>query len=286
MRPVRQSRFGMRFWSLAVIAAALVLLMGATAKVGAFVVPSAVVNAGIAPVEVVATQVAGGVSGFYHGIAALWSLRSENAQLRAENAALKAGVLQDAELRAENANLNALVHLQTSTAGSQLGRTIAANVIGRSPDSWFASLVVDKGSAAGVVPGMTVITPDGLVGRIMPGVSAATARVMLVTNPDFGVGIVVQRQDSREEGVAQGELGSPNLTATFFSATANVHAGDELVTSGLNGGFPRGLAVGSVSKVMQGDFGLVRQAEVVPAAHLESVEDVLLLPVSGNGVGG
>lgn len=282
MRPVRETTFARRLLTLAAIAGALVLLMGATARIGAFAVPSALLGGGVAPVEVVATRAANGVGGFLQGIFSLWSLRAENAQLRSANAALKAEVLRDAEMRAENANLNALVNLETAVAASGGQRGIAANVIGRNADSWFDALVVDKGTRAGVKAGMVAVTPDGLVGRVLPGVSASTAHVMLLTNPAFGVGVLVQRQDSREEGVAQGELGSPELTATFFSATANVQAGDELVTSGLGGEFPRGLAVGTVSRVMQGDNGLVREGAIVPAAHLQSVEDVLLLP-AGNG---
>lgn len=278
---MRESTLGRRLLTLAAIIGALALLMGATARIGAFALPSAFLGAGVAPVEVVATRVTNGVGWLVQGVFGLWSLRAENAALRSANAALRAEVLQDAEMRAENANINALDHLQTAVAAAGGQRGIAANVIGRSADSWFDALVVDKGSRAGVTAGMIAVTPDGLVGRVMPGVSAFASRVMLLTNPAFGVGVMVQRQDSREEGVAQGELGSPDLTATFFSATANVQAGDELVTSGLGGEFPRGLAVGAVSRVMEGDFSLVRQADIVPAAHLQSVEDVLLLPPPG-----
>jgi len=283
---VRDTMFGRRFWTLAAIAAVLLALMGATAAAGGGVVafPSAYLNAGIAPVEVLATRTANAVTGFFQGIADLWSLRDQNAAYRAEISALQAQLLRDGELKAENANLSALVHLQTSVDAEGL-HGIAASVIGRSPDSWFNSLVVNKGTSAGVQAGMVAVTPNGLVGRVEPGVSAHAAQVMLLTNPAFGVGILVQRSSSREEGVAVGRLSSPDLTATFFSATANVRPGDELLTSGLGGGFPSGLAVGTVERVAEGDFGLVRQATVVPAAHLQSVEEVLLLPASGNGAG-
>ncbi len=278
--------FGRRFWTLAVIAAALFLLMGGTVTTRwrALSVPSAYLNAGIAPVESLTTRTANALTKLFQGIADLWSLRAQNAKYRAEISALRAQLLRDTALQAENANLSKLVHLQASIEAQGL-HGIAAAVIGRNPDSWFDSLVVDKGSKAGVQAGMVAVTPDGLVGRVEPGVSANTARVMLVTNPDFGVGIIVQRASSREEGYAQGELGNPDVTAVFFSATANVRPGDEIVTSGLGGGFPSGIAVGTVESLIQGQFGLVRQARVVPAAHLQSVEDVLLLP-AGSTAGG
>lgn len=267
---------------MAVVAGALVALMGVTSRAGAFATPSAVVVEGLAPVEAVATRAVDAVSAVLHGLAGLWALRAQNARLRAENADLRALVLQDAQLRAENATLSALVHLSRASAAA--GRPgIAATVIGRNPDSWFSALVVNKGREAGVVPGMIAVTPDGLVGRVEPGVSATVARVMLVTNPAFGVGILVARQSSRVEGTVSGRLGGQDLRATFFTATASVRPGDELLTDGLGGGVPPGIAVGTVTAVKQGDFGLVRQAVVRPAAHLQSVEDVLLLPAPTGG---
>lgn len=279
--------FGRRLWAVLGVVVVLLALMGATATAGRRLVslPSAYLNAGLAPLEGVATRAANAVSGLVQGISQLWSLRAQNAAYRAEIASLQAQLLQDGELRAQNAQLSALVHLQQAAAAQGL-QGIAASVVGRNPDSWFDALVVNKGTSAGVRAGMVAVTPAGLVGRVQPGVTAHSAQVMLLTNPAFGVGIIDQRSTSREEGVAVGRLSSPDLTATFFSATADVRVGDRLVTSGLGGGFPAGLIVGTVSHLVQGQAGLVLQATVAPAAGLHSLEDVLLLPAPGTGPGG
>ena len=285
----RETLFGRRFWTLAGIALALLVLTGATGRVGLLRLPSAWLNQGVAPVELAVTDGVRLVQNLWANVADLWSLRQQDALLQAQVMQLQAEVSDDSELRAENQNLTGLLHLQQSAAAGGYGQGIAAQVIGRSADGWWDAFVVHKGAAAGVRAGMVAVTPQGdVVGQVEAGVGPTSARVMLITNPDFGVGIEVERPSSRAAGVAVGQIGSQVLTVTFFSSDADVQVGDVLVTSGLNSpgapdGFPPGLTVATVTAVAPGSFGLMRQAVVRPAADLEALDAVLLLPAGAGG---
>lgn len=273
---------------LLAIALGLLVCSGVTSRTALLSRPAALLNTAVSPVEWVATNVSSVVGGFLHNVASLWSLHADNARLRAQVQQLQAEVSQDAELRQENAHLSSLLGLQASDSSAGYGMGIAAHVIGRSADAWYNSVDIDRGSRAGVAAGMIAVTPDGLVGRIQPGVGPTTSRVMLLTNPDFGVGVLVQR--SRDAGVALGRLGTTTLTVTFFSPSPDVQPGDVLVTSGLasagvSGGFPKGIPVGIVRTVQGGGFALTRQAVVEPVVRVDALEELLLLPVPGPGVG-
>ncbi len=278
--------FGRGLWVLALCAATLLVLAGATPRPGALRGPSVVLQTVLAPVERATAAVWRQVAGAVHGVVSLWSLRADNARLRAEVAQLQYQLTRQAALQAQVQQLSTLLHLGKFAAQQGLGPGVPAQVIARSPSGWLDALVVDQGTRAGVTAGMVAVTTTGLVGRVEPGVGPTTSRVMLLTNPDFGVGIQVQRASSLEQGVAVGRVGTSELVATFFSPKANVQPGDLLVTSGLatpgvGESFPAGLPVGTVVRVSSGDFGLARQAEVEPTANLQSVSAVLLLPAGG-----
>ncbi len=279
--PMRDPTPGRRVLTLGAVAVVLLALAGATAVQPRLLAGAAgALGTALAPVEELSTSAGNGVAGVWQNLAGLWSLRAQNAHDRAEIAALQHKLLQYNEVLAQNHQLEGLLHLQQSAASGG-AQGIPAVVIGRSPDSWFNYLTVDQGSADGVQAGMVAVTTQGLVGRVEPGVAGHSARIMLLTDPSFDVGIVVQRSSSRQEGYAQGQLGGQALSATFFSPTADVRSGDLLVTSGLGGNFPAGIAVGTVSAVSTGGSGLVRKATVTPAASLQSLEDVLLLAPGG-----
>lgn len=285
----RETLLGRRLWRWLGVALALLVLTGATGSPGILRLPSAWLNQGLAPIEVTVSLGVNAVSGLWSAVVGLWSLRRENAQLRSEVASLQAQARSAAELAAENTSLTALLHLQSSEAAAGRGSGIAAPVIGHSADNWWSVLVVGRGTRAGVRAGMAAVTASGdLVGEVEPGVGPTSARVMLVTNPEFGAGVEVQRAASRAQGVAVGQIGNPLLTVTFFSAAPNVHPGDVLVTSGVNipgapGGFPAGITVGTVTAVAPGSAALTRQAVAQPATQLDGVDLVLLLPAPASG---
>jgi rod shape-determining protein MreC len=153
--------------------------------------------------------------------------------------------------------------------------SLAATVIGRNLSNWFSCVEIDKGTRHGVALNCAVVTQRGLVGRVVR-VTESTATVMLIVDPQSGLGALVVR--SREPGVV---LGSASFSETcgmrLFSRDADVVLGDTVLTSGLGDVFPAGLHVGQVADVRRTEQGLVVVAEVAPAADLGRLEEVFVL---------
>ena len=170
---------------------------------------------------------------------------------------------------AEDAALRSLLHLRQDLKAP----TVAAQVVGLSPATWWESLVIDRGSSSGVTAGAPVLAPTGLVGRVLL-VSPRVATVMLLANGESGVGVKDARTGA--VGVALGDSVPAKLTVDFFSPTAGVRAGDRLITSGLGGVFPAGLPVARVVSVRQGATGLI-EAAAQPVVDPTAVTDVLVL---------
>lgn len=150
---------------------------------------------------------------------------------------------------------------------------VSCEVIGRDSTGWWQTIRLDKGATAGVAEGRAVITPEGLVGRTV-SVSGRTADVLLLSDPSCKVSVRVAR--SGVFGVVEG-LGSkpgeqPACRMDYISHTADVQEGDEVVTSGLGGLFPKGLLVGRIVRVELDPAGLYQSAWVASAADLGALE--------------
>jgi rod shape-determining protein MreC len=278
---VGETFLGRRWWVPMLVAVLLGGSAGASARLGLLARPAAWLQAALLPAERVLARTVRLATTLAQDLRGLRALEAENARLRAEVATLQTQVLRDAALAAENQNLRQLLQLQ-QTASARYGQAgVVAEVIGRDPTTWFDTALLDKGSADGVVAGMIALTPAGLVGRVVPPITAHSATLMLVTDPEFGVGVLDARTGAA--GAAVGTLGSQDLTMTFFAPDPGVRVGDPVVTSGLDGQLPRGLPVGTVVGVDSGGPGLVQQAQVRPLADVAGVAAVLLLPPGGTG---
>jgi rod shape-determining protein MreC len=206
----------------------------------------------------------------------LWQQFTEIGRLRVENARLRAQVdalsLEAAALREQAAaadRLERLLELRDAVAY----QSVPGRVITRDPSRWFNTLTVDRGGRHGVVRNSPVVTPDGVVGRVIE-VTATASRVLLIVDSRSALGTLLQ--GSRAAGVVEGR-GSDRLHLKYLSRTAVVKRGDRVVTSGLGGVFPRGLVVGRVVSVTREEGALLQEAEVEPAAALDRLEEVLIL---------
>ena len=151
-------------------------------------------------------------------------------------------------------------------------KSIAANVIGSSASTWFQSLTLDKGEQDGIQKGMAVVSAAGVLGQIV-AVSARTAKVLLITDSYSAVDVVCQR--SRARGIVSGSLEGPLMK--YVKRSEDVQRGDQLITSGLDGVFPKGILVGHVETVQKKGQGLFQQVSVALAADPTKVEDVLVV---------
>ena len=150
---------------------------------------------------------------------------------------------------------------------------ITATIIANSAASWFQSCLIDKGSADGVRKGMAVVTPLGVVGQVV-AVTPRAAKVLLLTDPNSGIDVLVQRTRSR--GIVSGSLEN-GIVLKYMKRSEDVQEGDRLITSGMDGVFPKGLMVGTVIKVLKQHLGLFQFVEVLPAVQTPRIENVLVV---------
>ena len=145
-------------------------------------------------------------------------------------------------------------------------------VIGNDLSPASSTITVDKGSDDGIGKDMAVITPAGVVGKIHT-VLPNTAKVLLLTDPGNTVAVMVQR--NREEGLLEGKL--VNCALKYVSYYADIQEGDLLVTSGLDGIYPKGLPVATVMKVTKQEAVAFQTVVAEPVVRFSRLEEALVL---------
>jgi len=223
-----------------------------------------------APVQVVVGYPVRAVTEIYQNIQGISDLRRENARLQAEVDQLHQQVVQLPEIQRENAALREQLDLRRSQPSFQW---TTGRIIGRDPNPLIRAVIIDLGSRDGVADGMTVMTSQGLVGRILRA-STNTSKVLLITDASSSVN--GQVQSSRARGVLSGSPAG-YLTMQYIGQAETVHSADKVVTSGLGGTFPAGLLVGNVIDVRQKDVDMFQEAHVEPAVGFDRLEIVLVI---------
>lgn len=194
--------------------------------------------------------------------------RAELARLRREQEALKLEAQRQAPRLAEADEAVRLLGLQRQVPLETVGARVVADL----RRAAFGGLILDRGSAAGLVPDQGVICPEGVVGRLW-AVAPAQASVLPVDAHNASVAVMLAR--SRATGVLQG-LGSGRAAVRYIGPQEVAQVGEPVLTSGLDRVFPRGLLVGHVTAVRPRERELA--LEVALAAPLDKVHLVLLLP--------
>jgi len=198
--------------------------------------------------------------------------RAENEALKRQLADLEIRLQEQRALAARTQQLQQLLDLQQSTALP----TVAAEVIAGNPNPGILTVTVNRGSSDGVKTDMAVISPKGIVGRVVGRPAAHAARVQLLIDPAAAAAAVIER--SRAGGMVAGVDEDPPLQLQLVSNLADVVVGDAVVSSGTDGVYPRGFAIGTVEKSERG-HGLYRAIAVRPAVEFSSIEEVLIVLV-------
>jgi rod shape-determining protein MreC len=198
------------------------------------------------------------------------ALLEENRELKSRLDSLESLLIRLKEIETENQRLKELLGFR-----EQLEQEYkAADVIGRSPSKWFSTITISLGSEDGVTVDAPVISRKGLVGRVLK-LDARSAQVLLLTDPESGVGALISR--SRDYGVVVGGSGPDTLVMRFFSKDADVRPGDQVLTSGVGSVYPEGLVIGEVAEVYVPQPGLVKECYVKPAVDFAHLEEVLVM---------
>ena len=222
------------------------------------------------PVTSVAAWGGSSVRSLFLGVRATLVARRENLRFRQTLEDLTAELDRLREIEPENRRLRDLLSMRTSMAPESIG----ASVIGASLSRESRLIIIDRGSGSGVRENQAVVAWGGAVGRVI-SVAPGFAKVRLLSDPNSGVAAVIR--ENRVDGIVLGEGGdSLNLTMKYVSGFADVSLGDVVVTSGLDGIFPRGFRIGKVTYVGTGGE-VSRKIHVHPACRVEDLEDVLVL---------
>jgi rod shape-determining protein MreC len=212
---------------------------------------------------------------------ALQEIRQENERLRKEVTQLQLSLQQERTIAQQTRTLQQLLDLRSATGFE----TTAAAVIGSGADPEFRTITIDKGTQDGLRADMAVISPAGVVGRIlMP--TARAAKVQLLIDRDAAAGVLVER--SRASGIVSG-LGSTEEVAfraglvdlDYVPGSADVKKGDRVITSGIDGIYPKGLPVGEIQSAerVAGQWH-IKVRPTVDYASLETVLVVMKVPES------
>jgi len=216
-----------------------------------------------------------GLSGGVSGIRGLWSgyiglrhVKTENDELKRQLAATQIAVQEQRALADRTRGLERLLGMREQLAL----KTTAADIIGAAATPDFRTVTVDKGARDGLRPDMSVIAPSGVVGRVVVP-SARSAKVQLLIDRNAAAGALVER--SRAQGVVVGS-GDERLNMEYVSEVADVVVGDIVVTSGIDGIYPKGFVIGRVDAVEKSG-GAYRRITIKPAVDFRSLEEVLVV---------
>src|SRR5580700_6374170 len=224
----------------------------------------------ISPLQRIGSWTIHGAQHGWGGYIGLRRAQQENEEMRAVLDRLK---VRDAELEGralEADRLEALLNFHTT---HQEVPMIAASVIGASPDSGSQVLYINKGSRDGLRRDMGVITPDGVVGKIL-AVYPDTSQVLRLDDKESGVGALLS--GTRTQGPVKG-TGAPLLSLDYISNDEKVTEGQAVLTSGQDRIFPKDLPVGTVVDFVSDPKTPFMRIRVRPAAHLDRLEEVLIL---------
>jgi len=221
----------------------------------------------VTPVEQALEVVRTYTWGFVEDYFVLLGVKSENDRLKRENGDLK---MENHYLKAELSTADrarALSVFQTQTQS----KTVAARVIGNGTGANSKVVFVDRGSASGVESGMAVVTPDGIVGKVVDAYPTASL-VMLITDSTFAAGVVSQKNHVR--GTLKGQ-GHSECLVDYVQNEERVDAGEMFFTSGDDRIFPKGFPVGPASAVRNGKT--FKEIYVAPSGMQGGVEEVLIV---------
>jgi rod shape-determining protein MreC len=215
-----------------------------------------------------ANAVTTGVRTSWQDYFALQQVRSENDQLKKDIGDLRVRLQQERALAQQTQSLQKLLDLKTGTELSTTGASVIAG--GASPE--FRTITVDKGTQDGLRANMAVIAPAGVVGRVIQPSSRAS-KVQLLIDRNAAAGALIER--TRAQGVVVGS-GAEDLRLEYVPGSAEVKAGDVVVTSGIDGIYPKGFVIGQIQSIRRAAGGY-SDIVIKPTVDFTSLEAVLIV---------
>jgi rod shape-determining protein MreC len=233
----------------------------------------------VAPIQRGLSAVMEPVGNFFSSLGELADIRRRNRELQDQLERLDSEVRVARTLEEENIRLRNMLQLGKSWGTM---RRVTAAVFSKAPSNYKWAVLIDKGRNEGIRPNMAVMDPEGLVGKVIQA-DRNQATVLLLIDPDAAAGAKVEGEG--DTGVARGNGGSEALSLQLVESSADVAVGDEVVTSGYNGGiFPPGIPIGFIEEVGGQAAALERQIRVDPSANFTSLDFVTVLLDTGSNL--
>lgn len=209
-----------------------------------------------------------GVQDIWSGYVALRTVKDENEALRQQLQDLQIRLQQERALAQRTEDLRQLLELRQR---AEL-ETTAAEIIAGGASPEFRSVTIDKGTRDRLQADMAVLSPSGVVGRvILPSLRASTVQLLIDRNA--AAGAILER--TRAQGVVVG-VGGDELRMDYVPGTADVRAGDLVITSGIDGIYPKGFVIGTVEAAERGP-GTYHEIRVRPSVDFSRLEEVLVV---------
>ena len=269
------SRGGHFIFVLILVAQALLLSSQVTTERGHSALRSFVVML-VSPLQRGAGAAMGGVRSVWNDYIDLRGAHEENERLREEVARFEQALWLERDLVASYRRLSGVLEL----AERLPYEPVVAEVIGLDASAWFRTITVNQGKNRGVELNAPVVAAGGLVGRVI-SLGPTVSQIQLLTDRDCSVAVLLSRTRMRGMVAGSGEqASSTGLVLNYVSNREDVAEGDPIVTSGIDGIYHKGIAVGRVASVRNGPR-LFKIITVEPAANLDRLEEVFILPAMG-----
>ena len=173
------------------------------------------------------------------------------------------------EIEISNLRLRDLLNFRKTMTN----QVIVAEVIGQDPSPWFKTIIIDKGKSDGVEKGLPVVATEGIAGQVID-ITYNYSKVLLIIDHNSAVDALVQR--TRDRGLIKGQSGGRCLFK-YVLRRHDIKVGDTVVSSGLDGVFPKGLRIGDVSEIIKCNSGMFQEVTVTPYIDFEKLEEVLVV---------
>ena len=222
--------------------------------------------------------IAAPMNGIHHGFVSTKNLLNtyqENERLKSKVDQLTQTQVKDQVLERENKQLKRQLNVGSTLTGYE---KINAAVITRTPSSWASQIIVNKGQAAGVKKDMPVIAGPGLIGTVAE-VNKTNSKVVLISNTAensnrFAIQVLGDNSKVVNGIITSYDSSANRIIMGSITSKAKLSVGNRVTTSGLGGVIPKGIYVGTVSKVTEDDYGLAKKVYIKPAANLNDIEVV------------
>ncbi len=222
-------------------------------------------------------QLQASLAGLWNDYINLINVRCENKRLTERVRELEAMMLTHREDEAELRRLRELLKLPADVSWNPVGARVLSGRMG--PNSLLNSITINRGYTSGSIPGTPVVTNRGLLGSVLRA-SAHTSTVFLLTNPMSRIAIFTQK--TRSPGILCGAGPGRPLEVRYVNRDTMAEVGEILVTSGLDGKYPKGIPVAVITSVRPSNYNEFMVISADPLADLLHIEEVLLLEPTGN----